>query len=135
MRVMAIDIGDKKIGIALSDALKMTSQGLETYYRKNKKQDFDYLTALMSKHEVSTLVVGLPKNMNGTEGPQAEKAREFAAGINRVSGVEIVFVDERLTTMEAEKMLISGDVSRKKRKNVIDKVAANLILQQYLQRL
>lgn len=135
MRVMALDIGDKKIGIALSDALKMTSQGLETYHRKNKKQDFDYLTALMSKHEVSTLVLGLPKNMNGTEGPQAEKVREFAEGISRVSDLEIVFVDERLTTMEAEKMLISGDVSRKKRKNVIDKVAANLILQQYLQRL
>ncbi len=134
MRIMALDIGDKKIGVALSDALKITSQGFETYIRKNKKQDYLYFSELVKKNEVETLVLGLPKNMNGTEGPQALKVKEFAEDFSNYSDVKIAYIDERLTTMEAEKMLISGDVSRKNRKKVIDKVAANLILQNYLQR-
>lgn len=131
---MALDIGDKKIGVALSDPLKITSQGLETYIRKNSDEDYLYLAELIKKNDVEILVVGLPKNMNGTEGPMADKVREFVKKLGKHTDVRVDYADERLTTMEAEKMLISGDVSRKNRKKVIDKVAANLILQNYLQR-
>lgn len=131
---MALDIGDRKIGVALSDPLKITSQGLETYFRKDTEEDYKYFADLIKENNVETLVAGLPKNMNGTEGPQTEKVKEFIKKLQKYTDVKIDFYDERLTTMEAEKMLISGDVSRKNRKKVIDKVAANLILQNYLQR-
>ncbi len=131
---MALDIGDRKIGVALSDPLKITSQGLETYLRKNSEEDYRYFAELIKQNDVEILVAGLPKNMNGTEGPQSEKVKEFIKKLQKYTDVKIDFYDERLTTMEAEKMLISGDVSRKNRKKVIDKVAANLILQNYLQR-
>lgn len=134
MRIMALDVGDRKIGVALSDPLKITSQGLETYLRKDTKEDYKYFAELIKTKEVGILVAGLPKNMNGTEGPQAEKVREFIKELKKHTDVKVDFSDERLTTMEAEKMLISGDVSRKNRKKVIDKVAANLILQNYLKR-
>ncbi len=131
---MALDVGDKKIGVAMSDPLKITSQGLETYFRKNDKEDYKYFTDLIKNNDVELLVVGLPKNMNGTEGPQAEKVKEFIKELQKYTDVKVDFSDERLTTVEAERMLISGDVSRKNRKKVIDKVAANLILQNYLKR-
>ncbi len=131
---MALDVGDKKIGVALSDPLKITSQGLETYIRKETEEDYKYFAELIKKNDAEILVVGLPKNMNGTEGPQAEKVKEFINKLQKYTDVKIDYADERLTTMEAEKMLISGDVSRKNRKKVVDKVAANLILQNYLQR-
>ncbi|MDD4342944.1 MAG: Holliday junction resolvase RuvX [Eubacteriales bacterium] len=134
MRIMALDVGDKKIGVALSDPLKITSQGLETYIRKDNDEDYKYFAELIKNNSVEILVAGLPKNMNGTEGPQAEKVKEFINKLKQYTDVRVDFADERLTTMEAEKMLISGDVSRKNRKKVIDKVAANLILQNYLQR-
>ena len=131
---MALDVGDKKIGVAMSDPLKITSQGLETYFRKNDKEDYKYFANLIKNNDVEILVAGLPKNMNGTEGPQAEKVKEFIKELQTYTDVKVDFSDERLTTVEAERMLISGDVSRKNRKKVIDKVAANLILQNYLQR-
>lgn len=134
MRIMALDVGDKKIGVAMSDPLKITSQGLETYFRKNDKEDYKYFTDLIKNNDVELLVVGLPKNMNGTEGPQAEKVKEFIKELQKYTDVKVDFSDERLTTVEAERMLISGDVSRKNRKKIIDKVAANLILQNYLKR-
>ncbi|NCC80834.1 MAG: Holliday junction resolvase RuvX [Clostridia bacterium] len=134
LRIMALDVGDKKIGVALSDPLKITSQGLETYIRKDNDEDYKYFAELIKNNSVEILVAGLPKNMNGTEGPQAEKVKEFINKLKQYTDVRVDFADERLTTMEAEKMLISGDVSRKNRKKVIDKVAANLILQNYLQR-
>ena len=126
MRIMALDVGDKKIGVALSDPLKITSQGLETYIRKETEEDYKYFAELIKKNDAEILVVGLPKNMNGTEGPQAEKVKEFINKLQKYTDVKIDYADERLTTMEAEKMLISGDVSRKNRKKVVDKVAANL---------
>jgi len=131
---MALDVGDKKIGVALSDPLKITSQGLETYIRKDTEEDFKYFAELIKNNNVEILVAGLPKNMNGSEGPQADKVKEFIKKLQKYTDVKVDYSDERLTTMEAEKMLISGDVSRKNRKKVIDKVAANLILQNYLQR-
>lgn len=131
---MALDVGDKKIGIALSDPLKITSQALETYERKDTEEDFHYLADLIKEKEVSILVAGLPKNMDGSEGPQAGKVRDFVAQLSSYTEVKIDFSDERLTTVEAEKVLIDGNVSRKKRKKVIDQLAANLILQNYLKR-
>src|SRR5690554_5153999 len=105
---MALDVGDKKIGVALSDPLKITSQGLETYIRKDDDEDYKYFAELIKNNSVEILVAGLPKNMNGTEGPQAEKVKEFINKLKQYTDVRVDFADERLTTMEAEKMLISG---------------------------
>lgn len=135
MRVMALDVGDKRIGIAVSDPLKITAQSLETLNRTNLKKDILYLSELMERLEVEELVVGLPKNMNGTLGPQAEKVQKFVEDILKVKEIKIIYIDERLSTVTAEKTLIAGDVSRKKRKTVVDKLAATVILQSYLDRL
>lgn len=135
MRIMALDVGDRKIGVAMSDPLKITSQGLETYRRKNIKEDIDHFVSLVKEYEVECIISGLPKNMNGSLGPQAEKTKKFMEKIQEVIDIEVKYVDERLSSMEAERVLISGDVSRKNRKKVIDKLAANIILQSYLQRL
>lgn len=132
MRVMGLDVGDKRIGIAVSDPLKITAQGLETLNRTNLKRELEYICQLMDKWEVTQLVVGLPKNMNGTLGPQAEKVKTFINSLLKVKDIEVIYVDERLSTVSAEKTLIAGDVSRKKRKNVVDKLAATVILQTYL---
>ena len=134
MRIMALDVGDVRIGIALSDPLKITAQGLETLTRTNNKQDFQYIWQLIEDHEVSELVVGLPKNMNGTIGPQGEKVQKFVEEFlqHKDKSLKVIYVDERLSTVTAEKTLIAGDVSRKKRKQVVDKLAAIVILQSYL---
>lgn len=132
MRVMGLDVGDKRIGIAVSDPLKITAQGLETLNRTNLKREIEYIIQLMNKWEVTQLVVGLPKNMNGTLGPQAEKVKSFINSLLKVKDIEVIYIDERLSTVTAEKTLIAGDVSRKKRKNVVDKLAATVILQTYL---
>jgi len=135
MRVMGLDIGDKRIGIALSDPLKITAQSLETLNRTKLQQDILYISQLLEKYEVEELVVGLPKNMNGTLGPQAEKVQEFVKDLLKVKEIKVIYIDERLSTVAVEKTLIAGDVSRKKRKNVVDKLAATVILQTYLDRL
>ncbi len=131
-RKLGLDVGDVRIGIALSDLLGMTAQGLESYRRKEEDQDFDYLSELIRSNDVELVVCGLPKNMNGSIGPQAEKVQEFAQKLREKSGVEIVFWDERLTTVSATRTLLEADVSRKKRKQVVDKIAAVYILQAYL---
>jgi putative Holliday junction resolvase len=134
MRIMALDVGDVRIGIALSDPLKITAQGLETLTRTNNKKDYQYIWQLIEDKEVSELVVGLPKNMNGTIGPQGEKVKTFVEELLKYkdADLKVIYVDERLTTVTAEKTLIAGDVSRKKRKQVVDKLAATIILQSYL---
>lgn len=134
MRIMALDVGDVRIGIALSDPLKITAQGLETLTRTNNKKDYQYIWQLIEDKEVSELVVGLPKNMNGTIGPQGEKVKTFVEELLKYkdADLKVIYVDERLTTVTAEKTLIAGDVSRKKRKQVVDKLAATVILQSYL---
>lgn len=135
MRVMALDVGDKRIGIAISDPLKITAQSLETLNRKKLAKDILYLCELFEKWEVEALVVGLPKNMNGTLGPQAQKVQDFVGDLLKVKDIKVIYIDERLSTVTAEKTLIAGDVSRKKRKTVVDKLAATVILQSYLDRL
>ena len=127
MRIMALDVGSRTIGIACSDALLMTAQGIETIRRTSLE--------LISEYEVHELVVGMPKNMNGTKGDRAEKTEEFVEKMKAVIDLPVTFWDERLSTVMAERQLIAADVSRKKRKGVIDKMAAVVILQGYLDRL
>ncbi|MGI6226824.1 MAG: Holliday junction resolvase RuvX [Peptococcales bacterium] len=134
MRIMGLDVGDKRIGIAISDPLKITAQSLETLNRTTLTQDIGYLCELLKKYEVEELVVGIPKNMNGTLGPQAQKVQEFVQDLLKVKEIKVTYVDERLSTVTAEKTLIAGDVSRKKRKTVVDKIAAAVILQTHLDR-
>lgn len=132
---MALDVGSRTIGIACSDALLMTAQGIETIRRTSLENDFNRLRELISEFEVHELVVGMPKNMNGTKGERAEKTEEFVEKMKAVIDLPVTFWDERLSTVMAERQLIAADVSRKKRKGVIDKMAAVVILQGYLDRL
>lgn len=133
MRIMGLDVGDKTIGVAVSDALGLTAQGLETIKRTGKKADFRRLRDIISEKEVTKTVVGLPKNMNGTIGSQGEKVLEFVEEFKkRFPKHEVIMWDERLTTVAAEKTLISGQVGGRDRKKVIDMVAATFILQGFL---
>lgn len=134
MRIMALDVGSRTIGIACSDALLMTAQGIETIRRTSLENDFNRLRELISEYEVHELVVGMPKNMNGTKGERAEKTEEFVEKMKAVIDLPVTFWDERLSTVMAERQLIAADVSRKKRKGIIDKMAAVVILQGYLDR-
>ena len=135
MRIMSLDVGSRTIGIACSDALLMTAQGIETIRRTSLEKDFNRLQELISEYEVHELVVGMPKNMNGTKGERDEKTEEFVAKMKEVIDLPVTYWDERLSTVMAERQLIAADVSRKKRKSVIDKMAAVVILQGYLDRL
>lgn len=137
-RKIALDVGDKTIGVAVSDALGMTAQGITTIERVGIKKDTTKVVDYVREYDCDTVVVGLPKKLDGTDSPQTEKVREFRerlANKMRSQGlgdVAIEYYDERLTTVMAEKVLIEADVSRRKRKDVIDKQAAVLILQGYL---
>ena len=135
MRIMSLDVGSRTIGIACSDALLMTAQGIETIRRTSLEKDFNRLQELISEYEVHELVVGMPKNMNGTKGERAEQNEEFVAKMKEVIDLPVTYWDERLSTVMAERQLIAADVSRKKRKSVIDKMAAVVILKGYLDRL
>jgi putative holliday junction resolvase len=132
MRIMGLDLGDKTIGVAISDEMGWTAQGIETIKRENLKKDLCRLAQLIAEYGVTEVVVGLPKNMNGTIGPRGELCQAFAKTVEDSLKIPVRMWDERLTTMAAEKMLIAADVSRKKRKQVIDKMAAVMILQGYL---
>lgn len=129
-RILGLDIGEKRIGIAVSDALGMTAQGVETYVRKGES-DAVYIANKARELGATTIVAGLPLNMNGTEGPAVQSVRAFMAEVQEL-GLPVFFQDERLTTVSAERMLIEADVSRKKRRQVVDKLAAVYILTAYL---
>lgn len=129
---MALDVGDQRIGVAVSDPLGITAQGIEVYQRKTLPVDLEYLSALFRHWEGSGLVVGLPRNMNGTLGPQAESVMEFAHQLGERCGVPPIFWDERLTTVQATQVLLAADLSRKKRRTVVDQVSAVIILQGFL---
>ncbi|HEU4964786.1 MAG TPA: Holliday junction resolvase RuvX [Bacilli bacterium] len=131
-RVLGIDYGDVRIGIAVSDAMGWTAQGVETVHRKGEEQDLARIGELIKQYEVGRIVLGFPKNMNGTIGPRGELSRQFAEILQDKFALPVVLWDERLSTMAAERMLIAADVSRKKRKQVVDKMAAAIILQNYL---
>lgn len=136
MRVLGLDVGTKTIGVAVSDALGWTAQGVETIKRNetNPTRDFERIKELIAEYEVKKVIVGLAKNMNGTIGERGEYHLDFAEQLKQLIDCPVEMWDERLTTVAAEKMLISADVSRKKRKKVIDKMAAIMILQGYLDR-
>ncbi|OHW63006.1 putative holliday junction resolvase [Andreesenia angusta] len=132
-RYMGLDVGNKTIGVAVSDLLLLTAQGITTVKRKGIKTDLKELEDIMSEYGVEKTIVGLPKNMNNTLGPQGEKVLKFVEKFKeKFPEMEVVMVDERLSTVSAERALIGGDVRREKRKDLIDKVAATYILQSYL---
>ena len=132
-RILGLDVGDRTVGVAASDLLLMTAQGVETIRRETLEKDLARLGELMREYDAVRLVVGLPRNMNGTEGDRCEIVRAFAEEIKKaLPEADIVLWDERLSTVAAAKSLIQADVSRKKRKKVIDKMAAVFILQGYL---
>ncbi|HNX27867.1 MAG TPA: Holliday junction resolvase RuvX [Syntrophomonadaceae bacterium] len=132
MRIMGLDVGEKRIGIALSDPMGWTAQGHSVLQRKNNTSDFNELLKICRQYEVEKIVVGYPLNMNGTIGPKAIEMQKFADILQDKCQMPVELWDERLSTRSAERTLLEADLSRKKRKQVIDKVAAVNILQAYL---
>ena len=135
MRIMGLDYGTKTVGVAISDALKITAQGIETIQRKEEnklRKTCARIEQLIKEYEVEKIVLGFPKHMNNDVGERAEKSLEFKAMLERRTGLEVVMWDERLTTNAAEQILIESGVRRENRKSVIDKIAAVFILQGYL---
>ena len=133
-RIMGLDVGDKTIGVAVSDLMGLTAQGVKTIKRVGKKKDIEALKEIIKERQVNKIVSGLPKNMNGTLGPQGEKVIKFCELLEEETGIKIEYCDERLSTVAAERTLIQGNVRRENRKGVIDMVAAVIILQGYLDR-
>ena len=133
-RIMGLDVGDKTIGVAVSDLMGLTAQGVKTVKRVGKKKDIEALKEIIKERQVNKIVSGLPKNMNGTLGPQGEKVIKFCELLEEETGIKIEYWDERLSTVAVEKTLIQGNVRRENRKGVIDMVAAVIILQGYLDR-
>ena len=132
MKILGLDVGEKRIGIAVSDELGYTAQGVTVLHRQEMGDDLGELRELVAAHNVSEVVVGLPKNMDGSLGAGAQKVMAFAKTMEESLSVPVILWDERLTTVEASRVLLEADLSRKKRKKVVDKVAAVLILQGYL---
>lgn len=132
MRILGLDYGDRRIGVAVSDVFGWTAQGLEVVERRRDGAEMQRIADLVREQEVEEIVVGLPKNMNGSIGPRGEICIEFADKLKEMLELPVHLWDERLTTVSAERTLLEADVSRKKRKQVVDKMAASLILQNYL---
>ncbi|MEO1207378.1 MAG: Holliday junction resolvase RuvX [Pseudomonadota bacterium] len=134
-RLIGIDAGTKTLGLALSDVSRTIASPLETIKRKKFKVDMERLTQLVTEHSVCGLVLGLPVNLDGTEGPRAQSARALARNLNAIFTQPVLLWDERLTTAQAERLLIEADTSRRRRAEVIDQLAATLILQNTLDRM
>lgn len=134
MKIMGLDVGSKTIGVAISDAFGWTAQGIETVKINEAEGEFgiERIKELTKEHNVTEFVVGYPKNMNNTVGPRGEASENYKKLLEETFGFPVKLWDERLTTMAAERVLLEADVSRKKRKQVIDKMAAVMILQGYL---
>ncbi len=132
MRALGLDVGDVLIGVALSDPMRIIAQGLDSIKRVNPQKDVETIVGLVDQHEAGEIIVGLPKMMSGEIGIQAQKVLDFAELLRTAVEIPIVMWDERLSTVAATRSLIEGDMSRRKRKKVVDKVAAMLILQGYL---
>lgn len=131
-KVMALDYGEVRIGVAMTDLMRLIASPFETYVRKSLEQDLNYICALINNNSVKTVVVGLPLNMDGTEGERAQKTREFVDLLKSRTNVQFVFQDERLSSVSAEELLLEGGMKRRERKQNIDKVAAAIILESYL---
>ena len=143
MRILGLDVGQKTIGIAVSDPLGFTAQGITTIRRKNKNYDLEEVIKLIKKYEANIIVIGLPKNMNGSIGFAGEKIMEFTKlleekiqeEVENYKNIKIEIWDERLTTVAAHRAMLEADLSRSKRKKIVDKIAATYILQGFLDRL
>ena len=135
MRILGLDLGSRTIGMAISDELGLTAQGLKTIRRKSAQEDLKELATILSQYKIQKVVVGLPRNMDGSLGKQAEKVLEWVESFQKRTGVPVTTWDERLSTVEASRILLEADLSRRKRKGTVDKVAAVLILQGYLDRI
>lgn len=133
MRTMGLDLGTKTIGVAISDALGMTAQPITTVRRTNLKADLQALKDLAAEREVTHVVIGMPFNMDGSEGPRADATRQFAATLEKQLGLTVELWDERLSTVSAQRVLLEADLSRERRKKVVDTVAAAIILQGWLE--
>ncbi len=131
-RALGLDLGTKTIGLALSDELHLTAQGHSTLQRTSMKKDLDALGAVCREHDVTQLVLGLPLNMDGSEGPRAVATRKFGEAAATTLALPVDYCDERLTTVSAERVLLEADLSREKRRRVVDQVAATIILQAWL---
>lgn len=132
MRVLGLDVGEKRIGIAISDELGITSRGLMVLERKGFNEDVKKVVEIAEQNSVDKILIGLPVNMNGTYGKGVENVKKFGEKLRSIYKAQVIYWDERLTTVAAQKVLIDADISRKKRKGVIDKLAAVLILQSFL---
>ncbi len=132
MRILGLDVGTKRIGIAISDELGWTAQGIKTLNRRNGEGDLGEIRDIARQYGVAKIIVGLPRNMDGSLGPQAEIVLRFVQGLRKILDVPIITWDERFSTVEATKMLIKADLSRKKRKRKVDMTASIIILQSYL---
>ena len=132
-RILALDYGTKRIGVALSDELGWTAQPLETFERRTLDRDIAHIQQLVNAHDVREVLIGLPLRLNGEEGPAVQAVHLFVDRLGEALPVPIVMWDERMTTRSAEELLIAADVSRKKRKGVVDRVAAAILLQGYLE--
>ena len=132
MRILCLDIGDVRIGVAVSDPLGISTNGIETHLSRGAEADATYFAELARSLHAELILLGLPLNMDGTEGDRAEKVRAFGSLLAERSGLPVDYEDERLTTVEAEEMLIEAGLSRQERRKVIDKVAAEIILRTYL---
>jgi putative Holliday junction resolvase len=134
LRILGIDLGERRIGLAVSDSLGITAQGLKTIQIQKPEDRYTKIMEIIRENKVERLVFGLPKNMNGSLGPQARKVQEYAQKLGQLTNLPIDFEDERLSTVRAEQVLLEADQSRAKRKKSIDRLSAVIILQSYLDR-
>lgn len=133
IRILALDVGEKRIGLAVSDPLGITAQGISVLTRQNRETDLARLREVAQEYQVQEILVGLPRHMDGRPGKQADAVLELARTLGESLGIPVTPWDERLTTMQAERVLIQADLSRQRRRRVVDQVAAVLILQSYLE--
>ncbi len=134
MRILGLDVGERRIGVAVSDPLGLTAQGLAVWTRRREEEDLAYLHKLIREYEVERVVVGLPVRTDGQEGPEAAGVRAFGQRLAAATGVPVEWWDERFTTAAAQRALLAADLSRRRRRAVVDQVAAALMLQAYLER-
>lgn len=134
MKVLSVDYGDVRTGLAISDLLGVIASPLPTFKTRSMRYAIDYVSKTAAENQACRIVVGLPLNMDGSEGERAQKTRAFGRVLERVSGIPVVYEDERLTSVEAESILMEGNVKRYRRKQLVDSMAARLILQSYLDR-
>ncbi len=134
MRAMGIDYGTARIGIALSDEMKMIATPFDVYRAKNTDEDYEYFDNLIKDKNVDTIVIGLPKNMKGEEQEIAEKAKTFGENLKKITGLPVIYIDERLTSVFAERIMIEANMKWQDRKKIVDKLSAATILQNYLDR-